>query len=153
MLEETYLSIISSKTAALFSASSKVGSIITDKESKYKDALEFYGKNLGLTFQIADDTLDYNSELKMFGKEIGKDFFEGKVTLPIILLNQKLSSEEKLILKEIFEQDTRSKEQFDYVLKLVKKYNIIKDCYKKAEHYIGLASNSCLLYTSDAADE
>ena len=99
MLEETYLNIISSKTAALFSASSKVGSIITDKGNKFKDALEFYGKNLGLTFQIADDTLDYNSELKMFGKEIGKDFFEGKVTLPIILLNQKLSSDEKLVLK------------------------------------------------------
>ena len=52
------------------------------------------------TFQIADDTLDYNSELKMFGKEIGKDFFEGKVTLPIILLSQKLSSDEKLVLKK-----------------------------------------------------
>ena len=131
MLEETYLSIISSKTAALFSASSKVGSIITDKESKYKDALEFYGKNLGLTFQIADDTLDYNSELKMFGKEIGKDFFEGKVTLPIILLNQKLSSEEKLILKEIFEQDTRSKEQFDYVLSWLKNITLSKIVTKK----------------------
>ena len=82
----------------------------------------------------------------MFAKEIGKDFFEGKVTLPIILLNQKLSSDEKLIIKEIFEQDTRSKEQFDYVLKLVKKYNIIKDCYKKAEHYISLASNSLSIF-------
>ena len=146
MLEDTYLNIISSKTAALFSASSKVGSIITDKDNKFKDALEFYGKNLGLTFQIADDTLDYNSELKMFGKEIGKDFFEGKVTLPIILLNQKLSSDEKLVLKKIFEQNIRSKEQFDYVLKLVKKYNIINECYKKAEHYISLASNSLSIF-------
>ena len=146
MLEETYLNIISSKTAALFSASSKVGSIITDKDNKFKDALEFYGKNLGLTFQIADDTLDYNSELKMFGKEMGKDFFEGKVTLPIILLNQKLSSDEKLVLKKIFEQNIRSKEQFDYVLKLVKKYNIINECYKKAEHYISLASNSLSIF-------
>ena len=146
MLEETYLNIISSKTAALFSASSKVGSIITDKGNKFKDALEFYGKNLGLTFQIADDTLDYNSELKMFGKEIGKDFFEGKVTLPIILLNQKLSSDEKLVLKKIFEQNIRSKEQFDDVLKLVKKYNIINECYKKAEHYISLASNSLSIF-------
>ena len=146
MLEETYLNIISSKTAALFSASSKVGSIITDKDNKFKDALEFYGKNLGLTFQIADDTLDYNSELKMFGKEIGKDFFEGKVTLPIILLHQKLSLDEKLVLKKIFEQNIRSKEQFDYVLKLVKKYNIINECYKKAEHYISLASNSLSIF-------
>ena len=66
MLEETYLKIISSKTASLFAAATKVGAILTNKESKIKDALEFYGKNLGLTFQIADDTLDYNSELKLF---------------------------------------------------------------------------------------
>ena len=99
-----------------------------------------------LTFQIADDTLDYNSELKMFGKEIGKDFFEGKVTLPIILLHQKLSSDEKLVLKKIFEQNIRSKEQFNYVLTLVKKYNIINECYKKAEHYISLASNSLSIF-------
>ena len=56
MLEETYLKIISSKTAALFAAATKVGAILSDKKSKEKDALDFYGKNLGLTFQIADDT-------------------------------------------------------------------------------------------------
>ena len=69
MLEETYLKIISAKTASLFAAATKVGSILANKESKVKEALEFYGKNLGLTFQIADDTLDYNSELKFFGKK------------------------------------------------------------------------------------
>ena len=96
MLEETYLKIISAKTASLFSAATKVGSILANKENKIKEALEFYGKNLGLTFQIADDTLDYNSEFKIFGKEIGNDFFEGKITLPIILLCQKAKKEEKL---------------------------------------------------------
>ena len=100
MLEETYLKIISSKTASLFAAATKVGAILSNKESKVKDALEFYGKNLGLTFQIADDTLDYNSELKLFGKEIGNDFYEGKITLPIILLYQKASVEEKKIVTE-----------------------------------------------------
>ncbi len=69
MLEETYLKIISAKTSSLFAAATKVGSILANKESKIKEALEFYGKNLGLTFQIADDTLDYNSELKFFGKK------------------------------------------------------------------------------------
>ena len=68
-------------------------------DKKEKDALEFYGRNLGLTFQIADDTLDYNSELKMFGKTVGQDFFEGKITLPIILLFQKLDLIEKENLK------------------------------------------------------
>ena len=54
--------------------------------------MSIYGKNIGLTFQIADDTLDYNSELKLFGKKVGKDFFEGKITLPIILLFQKVNT-------------------------------------------------------------
>ena len=92
IIEETYLKIISAKTASLFAASTKVGAILAKKENKVKEALEFYGKNLGLTFQIADDTLDYNSEIKLFGKKIGNDFFEGKVTLPIILLFQNLLS-------------------------------------------------------------
>ena len=69
MLEETYLKIISLKTAALFSASSKVGAILANRDNKYKEALEFYGKYLGLTFQIADDALDYNSELKLLEKK------------------------------------------------------------------------------------
>ena len=66
MLEETYLKIISAKTAELFAASTKVGAILSNVKTKEKEALEFYGRNLGLTFQIADDTLDYNSELKWF---------------------------------------------------------------------------------------
>ena len=100
MLEETYLKIITAKTASLFAAATKVGSILSNRESKIKEALEFYGKNLGLTFQIADDTLDYNSELKFFGKKIGNDFYEGKVTLPIILLYQKSDQNEKSELKK-----------------------------------------------------
>ena len=115
-------------------------------KNKEKEALEFYGKNLGLTFQIADDTLDYNSELKLFGKKIGKDFYEGKVTLPIILLFQKADSDEKKMLKNIFLKDTRGKDDLDYSLSLIKKYGVIKRCYQKAEHYINLASNALSLF-------
>jgi len=146
ILEETYLNIISSKTASLFAAATKVGAIIAEKDLKYKNALEFYGKNLGLTFQIADDTLDYNSELKLFGKNIGNDFYEGKVTLPIILLYQKVDKFEKEKLKSFFERDIREKQNFEYVLSLIKKNNIINECYKKAEHYINLASNSLSVF-------
>ena len=121
ILEETYLKIISSKTASLFAAATKVGSILAEKDSKYKEALEFYGKNLGLTFQIADDTLDYNSELKLFGKKIGNDFFEGKVTLPIILLYQKVSDLEKKELKNLFDKDERNLDELERVLNLIKK--------------------------------
>ena len=146
ILEETYLKIISSKTASLFAAATKVGAIIGNKDSKYKEALEFYGKNLGLTFQIADDTLDYNSELKIFGKKIGNDFFEGKVTLPIILLYQKIDQDDKIYLKSLFNKEKRNNEELEYTLNLIKKNNIISECYKKAEHFINLSYNSLSVF-------
>ena len=153
MLEETYLKIISAKTASLFAAATKVGSILANKESKIKEALEFYGKNLGLTFQIADDTLDYNSELKFFGKKIGNDFYEGKITLPIILLYQKANHDEKIELKKLFEKDERNEEEFKRVLLMIKNYNIISGCYAKAEYFINLASNSLSIFDESKEKE
>ena len=146
MLEETYLKIISSKTAVLFSAATKVGAILSEKSNKEKEALEFYGKNLGLTFQIADDTLDYNSEINLFGKEVGNDFFEGKITLPIILLFQKANNSEKEQIKNLFNINIRSKDDFANILKLISKYKIISQCYKKAEYFINLSSSSLSIF-------
>ena len=146
MLEETYLKIISTKTAVLFSASTKVGAILANKKNNEKDALEFYGKNLGLTFQIADDILDYNSELKLFGKKIGNDFYEGKITLPVILLSQQINNIEKQSLKDIFNKNKRSENDLKFTLDLILKYKIIKLCYKKAEHFISLASSSLSIF-------
>ena len=146
MLEETYLKIISTKTAVLFSASTKVGAILANKKNNEKDALEFYGKNLGLTFQIADDILDYNSKLKLFGKKIGNDFYEGKITLPIILLSQQINNMEKQSLKNIFKKNKRSENDLKFTLELILKYKIIEQCYKKAEHFISLASSSLSMF-------
>ena len=146
MLEETYLKIISSKTAVLFSAATKVGAILSEKSNKEKEALEFYGKNLGITFQIADDTLDYNSEVNSFGKKVGNDFFEGKITLPLILLFQQSNNSEKKQLEIIFKQDARSSNDLSVILDLISKYKTISQCYKKAEHFINLASNSLSVF-------
>ena len=146
MLEETYLKIISSKTAELFAAATKVGAILSEMKTKEKEALEFYGRNLGLTFQIADDTLDYNSELKLFGKNIGQDFYEGKITLPIILLFQKANKDEKETLKKTFAKEERNQNDLNYTLTLIKKYDIINSCYQKAKHYINLSSNSLSVF-------
>tara|TARA_A100001234_G_scaffold191246_1_gene177815 strand:+ start:330 stop:1343 length:1014 start_codon:yes stop_codon:yes gene_type:complete len=146
MLEETYIKIISAKTAELFAAATKVGAILSNAEIKKKDALEFYGRNLGLTFQIADDTLDYNSEIKFFGKKIGQDFFEGKITLPIILLFQKIDNNEKKNLTKIFEKKDKSIEDFNIIISFINKYNILNECYQKAQHYINLASNSLSVF-------
>ena len=153
MLEETYLKIISAKTAELFAAATKVGAILSNSNKKEKDALEFYGRNLGLTFQIADDTLDYNAELKLFGKKIGQDFFEGKITLPIILLYQKLEIEEKNNLIYMFSKDTRDKDDLDKTIASINKHKIINECYQKAQHYINLASNSLSVFENTKEKE
>ena len=146
ILEETYFNIINMKTAALFAAATKVGACIANKNKKEKDALESYGKNIGLAFQIADDALDYYSTKTIFGKEIGKDFFEGKVTLPIIFLCQKANQEEKLYLKKIFKKKIRSKLDFNEIQNLMKKYNSINSCFIRAEYFVNISYNALNIF-------
>jgi len=146
ILEEIYFDIINSKTAALFAAATKVGACIANKSKKEKDALESYGKNLGLAFQIADDALDYYSTKAILGKEIGKDFYEGKVTLPIIFLFQKANSEEKIFLGKIFKRKNRSEPEFNETQSLIKKYNSIDACFKRAEHFVNISYNALNIF-------
>jgi octaprenyl-diphosphate synthase len=148
ILEETYFNIINSKTASLFAAAARVGACITNKNKKEKDALESYGRNLGLAFQIADDALDYYSTKITFGKEIGKDFYEGKVTLPIIFLCQKANTEEKIFLKKIFKKKNRSKQEFSETQNLIKKHNSIDSCFKRAEHFVNISYNSLSIFNT-----
>ncbi len=142
LLEENYLKIISLKTAALFSAATRVGACIADLDKKKKEALESYGKNIGLAFQIADDALDYFSQEKIFGKEIGKDFFESKVTLPIIIVFQKANPIERAFLKNLFKKEVREKEDFTAVLKLIKKYNALEYTFKRAEYFVNVSCDA-----------
>ena len=142
VLEETYFKIINSKTAALFAAATRVGACITNKNRKEKDALESYGRNLGLAFQIADDALDYYSTNKIFGKEIGKDFYEGKVTLPAIFLHQKANLSERIFLEKILKKKNRSEKEFIQMQNLIKKYDSISDCFKRAEHFVNISYNA-----------
>jgi|TARA_B100001741_G_scaffold254725_1_gene217081 octaprenyl-diphosphate synthase len=139
LLEENYIKIIGLKTAALFAAATRVGSCISNLDQKKKDALESYGKNLGLAFQIADDALDYFSKEKIFGKEIGKDFFEGKVTLPIIIVFQKANSIERTFLTNIFKKEDRNKNDFEDALKLIKKYKALDATFKRAEYFVSVS--------------
>jgi octaprenyl-diphosphate synthase len=148
ILEETYFNIINSKTASLFAAAARVGACITNKNKKEKDALESYGRNLGLAFQIADDALDYYSTKITFGKEIGKDFYEGKVTLPIIFLCQKANAEEKIFLEKIFKKKNRSKQEFSETQNLIKKHNSIDSCFKRAEHFVNISYNSLSIFNT-----
>ena len=148
LLEESYLKIINLKTAALFSAATRVGACISNLDQKKKDALESYGKNLGLAFQIADDALDYFSKEKIFGKVIGKDFFEGKVTLPIIIVFQKANSFERASLTNIFKKEVRNKKDFDDILKLIGKYKAIDATFKRAEYFVNVSYDALGIFNN-----
>ncbi len=142
LLEDTYIEIINLKTASLFSAATKTGASIAGSNEKEKKALESYGKNLGLAFQIADDALDYYGKDKFFGKEIGKDFFEGKVTLPLIVVFQKGNEEERNFLSEILKKEKRNEDDFSEILALIYKYKAIEASMKRAEYFVNVSYNS-----------
>lgn len=146
MVEKNYLDIISAKTASLFGASMRVGGCINDRSNKEKEALESYGRNLGICFQITDDILDYSSKEQVFGKKIGNDFLEGKITLPIILLFQKSTPKEREILQKYFSQSVRSENDFEQTLKLINKYQIIETCKKRADYFSNVASDSLSVF-------
>ena len=146
LLEETYLDIINLKTASLFSAATKTGACLSNSNEKEKRALESYGRNLGLAFQIADDALDYYAKEKLFGKEIGKDFFEGKVTLPLITIFQKGDEQEKNFLKEIMNKEKRSDKDFSKILSLIFKYKAVEATFKKAEYFVNVSFDALAIF-------
>ena len=139
MLEETYFNIINMKTAALFAAATRVGACLGNKSKKEKDALESYGKNLGLAFQIADDALDYFSSKNIFGKEIGKDFYEGKTTLPLIIIFRRANNKERAFLKKIFKKNKRTEDDFSKTLTLINKYKAVQATFKRAEYFVNIS--------------
>ena len=146
LLEETYIDIINLKTASLFSAATKTGACLSDSNEKEKKALESYGRNLGLAFQIADDALDYYAKEKLFGKEVGKDFFEGKVTLPLIIIFQKGNYEEKNFLYNIMKKKNRTEEDFSKTLALIYKYKAVEATFKKAEYFVNVSYDALAIF-------
>ena len=139
LLEDTYIDIINLKTASLFSAATKTGACLSSGSEKEKRALESYGRNLGLAFQIADDALDYYAKEKLFGKEIGKDFFEGKTTLPLIIIFQKGNDEEREFLLEILKKEKRNEDDFSETLALINKYKAGEASLKRAEYFVNVS--------------
>jgi octaprenyl-diphosphate synthase len=146
LLEETYIEIINLKTASLFAASTKTGACLSKSNEKEKKALESYGRNLGLAFQIADDALDYYAKEKVFGKEVGKDFFEGKVTLPLITIFQKGNEEEKTFLSEAMKKEKRTEEDFSEILALIYKYKAVEATFKKAEYFVNVSFDALAIF-------
>jgi octaprenyl-diphosphate synthase len=124
--EETYLKVVRGKTAALFSAATQVGAVISEAEIKTIDALFYYGDALGIAFQIVDDLLDVVGDSKIIGKNNGDDFRERKLTLPFIKTISSCELTEKDFWKRTIEKGDQTAEDFDTALRLMEKYESIE---------------------------
>ena len=144
--ESEYLDIISSKTAELFSAACQISGEISEISTEMKNSLKDFGRFLGISFQIVDDTLDYFSENSLLGKEIGNDLFEGKMTLPLILLYKRSNNEEKKLLQRIISKDKLNNNDFKNIVFSMNNYGIKNDCLNKARHFSLMAKDSLGLF-------
>lgn len=126
--KDEYFKIIEAKTSELFASSCKVGAIVSESNEEEANALYEYGKYLGLIFQIQDDILDYFSKSLKIGKNVGDDFYEGKITLPIIELYDLANESDKNLIKNYFiTNSNRTEEQLDNIIALMSDYNIKKE--------------------------
>ncbi|EUC01384.1 Polyprenyl synthetase [Rhizobium sp. CF080] len=140
--EDDYLSVIRAKTAALFAAAAEVGPIIANADKAGRGALKSYGMNLGLAFQLVDDALDYGGKAADLGKNVGDDFREGKITLPVILSYRRGTEAERTFWRQAIEKGESSDENLEKALGLINKYGALNDTIGRALHYGTIARDA-----------
>ncbi len=140
--ENEYLEVINGKTASLFSASSQVAGIIAKIDRNKEEALKTFGKNFGMCFQLIDDALDYSSSTQNLGKNVGDDFKEGKITMPIILSYLRSDKMEKKFWQRTIKNLNQKQGDFLKAKEIINKYNCIEDTILRAKHFSNIAIDS-----------
>ena len=135
LTEKKYLSIIDAKTAELFRISCFLPTIITDQDKRTQKIFNDFGFNFGMAFQLSDYVLDYFGVSSKMGKSVGKDFFEGKVTYPVIHCFKKSDKKSKKIIAKLFFKRKRSKKDLAVLLNLMKKNNTYKSSIEFVRKY------------------
>ena len=133
--EDRYLDIINAKTAALFAAACRIAAVVAERPEAEEAALDAYGRNLGIAFQLVDDAIDYTSDAGTMGKDAGDDFREGKVTLPVILAYARGSEEDRRFWKDAIEGRRDSDADFAHAIDLVGGTRAVDDTLARARHY------------------
>ena len=144
--EDNYLEVIKAKTSKLFATSCEVSALIANKPKIFSNALNSYGMNLGMTFQMIDDLLDYKSIENYTGKKIGNDFTEGKVTLPIILAYHRGNNTERKFWIKTIKNSEQKKGDFEKACDYLNKRNILNDIFTRAKHYGHVAKDALEIF-------
>src|SRR5690606_23856287 len=129
-------------TAALFSAAAEVGPIIAEASRNDRAALRSFGTNLGLAFQLVDDALDYGGKTSDLGKNVGDDFREGKITLPVILAYRRGTEEERRFWKRAIEEDESDEAALEKAIGLMHRHGAIGDTIGRATHFGEIARDA-----------
>ena len=140
--EDIYFKVINGKTASLFSAACQVGAMCAKINQEKIDALKSFGTNFGMSFQLIDDAIDYSSSTTMLGKNVGDDFKEGKITLPIILAYLRSNDYEKEFWKKTIRHLDQNKDDFSKAIEIINKYKCIEDTIDRAKHFANIAKDS-----------
>lgn len=140
--EDVYLQVVRGKTAALFSAATEVGGIIAGASETEVQALFDYGDALGIAFQIADDLLDYQGDSSATGKNVGDDFRERKLTLPVIKAVAEATDEERAFWVRTIEKGKQTDGDLDHALELMAKYDTLARTRDDANAWANKARNA-----------
>jgi octaprenyl-diphosphate synthase len=140
--ETQYLQVIESKTAQLFAAACQIGAVVADRPKVEEDALEAFGMNLGVVFQLIDDVLDYQADQEKLGKTVGDDFREGKITLPVILAFRRGDEEERTFWRRTLEDLEQTDDDLEHAIKLMHKHSSLLDSIDRARHYGAIARDA-----------
>jgi octaprenyl-diphosphate synthase len=144
--EDEYLAVIRAKTAELFAAACEVGPVLAGRPRAEQAACRSFGMNLGIAFQLVDDALDYGGKAARLGKNVGDDFREGKITLPVVLAFRRGSDGERKFWQRTLEDGDMTEADLDHALGLMTKHRAIEDTISRARHYGAIAKDALALF-------
>ena len=149
--EERYLGIIGAKTAALFAAACRIAAVVAERDAEAEAALESYGRNLGIAFQLVDDAIDYDSEASEMGKGKGDDFRDGKMTLPVILAYARGSEEERSFWRDAIQGHRTSDADLAHAVALIARHDTVSATRERARHFAQRAIDAIAGFPAGAA--
>ena len=149
--EERYLNIIGAKTAALFAAACRIAAVVAERPESDERALDDYGRNLGIAFQLVDDAIDYDSDADTMGKGRGDDFREGKMTLPVILAYARGSELERKFWREAISGHKTSEADLGEAIRLIRSHDAVTATRDRARHFADRAIDAIAGFPASAA--
>jgi octaprenyl-diphosphate synthase len=149
--EDAYLEVINAKTAQLFAAASRIGAVVSDRSEAEAAALETFGRNLGIAFQLIDDMLDYSAKQSELGKSVGDDFRDGKITLPVVLAVRAADEREREFWRRTLEDSEQHDGDFEHAIELMRRHGTLTATLDRAREY-GDAARRALMSFRDSPE-